>query len=202
MARLSSARLNIDLLNQLDGTGPPPLAKDKIEQIPTVKISQEQVDKLLQCTVCMEEFKTGEQVKRLPCQHHFHPDCIVPWLELHGTCPICRKLLSEEAGPESASAAGSSSGSGTSRAAGPRSQSNDAAMAALLRMHAATPRGARSSHQPPPAASSSSSSSSASSQPPTSRARRQSPANSTTSRRGSHPGGNQYSVYDFNDECD
>ncbi|KAH7960284.1 hypothetical protein HPB49_018518 [Dermacentor silvarum] len=195
------------LLNQLDGTGPPPLAKDKIEQIPTVKIVQEQVDKLLQCTVCMEEFKTGEQVKRLPCQHHFHPDCIVPWLELHGTCPICRKLLNEEAGSESASAAGSSTSSGTSRAAGagplPRSQSDrhDAAMAALLRMHGA-PRSARSSHLPPPAASASSSSSSTSSQPPTSRARRQSPANSTTSRRGSHPGGNQYSVYDFNDECD
>ncbi|XP_050025301.1 E3 ubiquitin-protein ligase RNF115-like isoform X1 [Dermacentor andersoni] len=195
------------LLNQLDGTGPPPLAKDKIEQIPTVKIVQEQVDKLLQCTVCMEEFKTGEQVKRLPCQHHFHPDCIVPWLELHGTCPICRKLLNEEAGSESASAAGSSTSSGPSRAAGagplPRSQSDrhDAAMAALLRMHGA-PRSARSSHLPPPAASASSSSSSTSSQPPTSRARRQSPANSTSSRRGSHPGGNQYSVYDFNDECD
>ncbi|KAH9376520.1 hypothetical protein HPB48_006605 [Haemaphysalis longicornis] len=135
------------LLNQLDGTGPPPLAKEKIDQIPTVKIAQEQVDKLLQCTVCMEEFKTGEQVKRLPCQHHFHPDCIVPWLELHGTCPICRKLLNDEAGSESG-AGGSSSGTSRATAAAgslPRSQSDrhDAAMAALLRMHTAT-RGGRS----------------------------------------------------------
>uniref|UniRef100_A0A023G8N6 RING-type E3 ubiquitin transferase n=1 Tax=Amblyomma triste TaxID=251400 RepID=A0A023G8N6_AMBTT len=194
------------LLNQLDGTGPPPLAKEKIEQIPTVKIAQEQVDKLLQCTVCMEEFKTGEQVKRLPCQHHFHPDCIVPWLELHGTCPICRKLLNEEAGSEPG-AAGSSSG--PSRAAGagllPRSQSERPT--AFMRMHMG-PRSSRSTstqqqqqpQQQPPSASSSSSSTS--SQPPTSRPRRHSPANSSTSRRGSHSGGNQYSVYDFNDECD
>lgn len=23
-------------------------------------------------------------------QHIFHENCIIPWLELHGTCPICR----------------------------------------------------------------------------------------------------------------
>lgn len=208
------------LLNQLDGTGPPPLAKEKIDQIPTVKIAQEQVDKLLQCTVCMEEFKTGEQVKRLPCQHHFHPDCIVPWLELHGTCPICRKLLNDEGGSESG-AGGSSSGTSRATAAAgslPRSQSDrhDAAMAALLRMHTA-PRGGRSTslqqhhhhhgQHPPTAASSSSSSSQqqqqGGGQQQGGRGRRHSPAaGSTSARRGSHPGGNQYSVYDFNDECD
>lgn len=83
------------LLNQLDGTGPPPLPKDKIDEIPTVEISKEQVDKVLQCTVCMEDFRVSEPVKRLACLHHFHRDCIIPWLELHGTCPICRKLLHE-----------------------------------------------------------------------------------------------------------
>lgn len=31
------------LLNQMDGTGPPPMAKDKITQIPTVDIDQQQV---------------------------------------------------------------------------------------------------------------------------------------------------------------
>ena len=31
------------LLNQMDGTGPPPMAKDKIALIPTVSVEQEQV---------------------------------------------------------------------------------------------------------------------------------------------------------------
>jgi hypothetical protein len=33
------------LLNQMDGTGPPPLAEDKIQSLPSVQISQEQVGK-------------------------------------------------------------------------------------------------------------------------------------------------------------
>lgn len=31
------------LLNQMDGNGPPPLAREKIQQIPTTAISQDQV---------------------------------------------------------------------------------------------------------------------------------------------------------------
>ncbi|XP_050733362.1 E3 ubiquitin-protein ligase RNF126-like isoform X2 [Eriocheir sinensis] len=81
------------LMNQLDGTGPPPLTKEQISQIPTSKITKEQCDKGLQCSVCMEDFTVDESVRRLDCDHFFHNDCIIPWLELHGTCPICRKLL-------------------------------------------------------------------------------------------------------------
>lgn len=91
------------LLNQLDCTGPPPLTKEKINKIPNTRITQEQVDKVLQCTVCMEDFLYNETVSKLPCLHHFHYACIVPWLELHGTCPICRKLLSDDIGDESSS---------------------------------------------------------------------------------------------------
>uniref|UniRef100_A0A1B6D121 RING-type E3 ubiquitin transferase n=1 Tax=Clastoptera arizonana TaxID=38151 RepID=A0A1B6D121_9HEMI len=88
------------LLNQMDGTGPPPLAKDKIQEIPVTIITQEQVDTNLQCSVCWEDFKVSEPVRKLPCEHVYHEPCIIPWLELHGTCPICRKTLSDEAGAE------------------------------------------------------------------------------------------------------
>ncbi|KAG1682297.1 E3 ubiquitin-protein ligase RNF115 [Nymphon striatum] len=84
------------LLNQMDGSGPPPLSENVISQIPTVAISKEQVSKALQCTVCMEDFKVGESVRKLQCTHHFHHNCIVPWLELHGTCPICRQVLTND----------------------------------------------------------------------------------------------------------
>jgi len=29
----------------------------------------------------------------LPCAHEFHEDCIIPWLENSGTCPVCRHQL-------------------------------------------------------------------------------------------------------------
>lgn len=88
------------LLNQMDGTGPPPLTKDKIQEIPIVIITQDQVDSSLQCSVCWEDFKISEPVRKLSCEHVYHEPCIIPWLELHGTCPICRKALSEESGRE------------------------------------------------------------------------------------------------------
>jgi len=81
------------LLNHMDGAGPPPMAKENIQEIPTVNISNEQMEKSQSCSVCWEDFTEGEQVKLLECEHCFHSPCIVPWLELHGTCPVCRKEL-------------------------------------------------------------------------------------------------------------
>ncbi|XP_066938454.1 E3 ubiquitin-protein ligase RNF126-B-like isoform X2 [Macrobrachium rosenbergii] len=104
------------LMNQLDGTGPPPLSRDQISQIPTVKITKEQAEQGLQCSVCMEDFKEDEGVRQLHCEHCYHSDCIIPWLELHGTCPVCRKLLLEDGqvlvGGNSASSGNSSTGPG------------------------------------------------------------------------------------------
>jgi RING finger protein 126 len=58
------------------------MPKEEIEQLPFVNISQENVDKNLQCTVCMEDYKLNEPVRKLPCTHVYHNDCIVPWLEM------------------------------------------------------------------------------------------------------------------------
>ncbi|XP_066583701.1 E3 ubiquitin-protein ligase RNF115 isoform X3 [Prorops nasuta] len=84
------------LLNQMDTTGPPPLPKNQIDEIPTINVSQIQIDSKLKCSVCWEDFILSEPVRQLPCQHLYHAPCIVPWLELHGTCPICRQSLGDQ----------------------------------------------------------------------------------------------------------
>ncbi|XP_053822677.1 E3 ubiquitin-protein ligase RNF115 isoform X3 [Vidua chalybeata] len=70
------------LLGQLENTGPPPADKEKISSLPTVPVTQEQVDTGLECPVCKEDYAVAEQVRQLPCNHVFHSSCIVPWLEL------------------------------------------------------------------------------------------------------------------------
>jgi len=42
------------------------------------------------CSICLEEFISGENVRILPrCGHIFHLECIVPWLTEHvETCPL------------------------------------------------------------------------------------------------------------------
>lgn len=105
----------------MDNTGPPPLEKEKIDEIPKREITQDQVDSKMQCSVCWEDFQLSEKVRLLPCsvsitlifnyccntpflQHIYHEDCILPWLQLHGTCPVCRKLLVPEDESNSSSA--------------------------------------------------------------------------------------------------
>ncbi|KAG5264406.1 hypothetical protein AALO_G00253450 [Alosa alosa] len=84
------------LLGQLENTGPPPAEKEMISSLPTVAVSQEQAACRLECPVCREEYAADENVRQLPCLHYFHSDCIVPWLQMHDTCPVCRKSLNGE----------------------------------------------------------------------------------------------------------
>ena len=43
----------------------------------------------LACSVCVDDFVKGQDIRVLPCNHKFHPECIDPWLlNVSGTCPL------------------------------------------------------------------------------------------------------------------
>lgn len=57
------------LLNQLDGSGPPPLTQEKIAEIPNVKVTCDMEKQ--QCSVCWDDFKLDDTVRQLPCMVSF-----------------------------------------------------------------------------------------------------------------------------------
>ncbi|TXG50432.1 hypothetical protein EZV62_022956 [Acer yangbiense] len=63
-----------------------------IEALKKVRLGgmEEEVKQRCQCSICLNEFRVGLEVIRLPCSHAYHPDCIVKWLETSHMCPLCR----------------------------------------------------------------------------------------------------------------
>ncbi|KAJ9175190.1 hypothetical protein P3X46_013768 [Hevea brasiliensis] len=43
------------------------------------------------CSICLESFKEGDKLIRLPCEHRFHAACLNPWVRTCGDCPYCRR---------------------------------------------------------------------------------------------------------------
>jgi hypothetical protein len=54
------------------------------------------------CAICLEEYGEGDKLRRLPCQHEFHTECILPWLtERHSSCPLCKHdVIASQEGAE------------------------------------------------------------------------------------------------------
>ena len=68
---------------------------DSSESLPTVTPANNpdgtDAEGHLGCSICTEDFHKGEELRVLPCNHKFHPDCVDPWLlNVSGTCPLCR----------------------------------------------------------------------------------------------------------------
>ncbi|XP_011628069.1 E3 ubiquitin protein ligase RIE1 [Amborella trichopoda] len=43
-----------------------------------------------ECCICLSPYEDGVEINALPCNHHFHSTCIVKWLRINATCPLCK----------------------------------------------------------------------------------------------------------------
>lgn len=88
----------LDQLSQIEINGlgrseQPPASKAAVESLPTIEISDGHVSTESHCAVCKEAFSLGSEAREMPCKHIYHSDCILPWLSLRNSCPVCRHEL-------------------------------------------------------------------------------------------------------------
>ncbi|KAK1260767.1 E3 ubiquitin-protein ligase RING1-like [Acorus gramineus] len=75
--------------------GPPPASKASIAAMEEVEAAA--VAEGEECPVCLEGLAEEEAPARaMPCKHRFHGECIRKWLEMHGSCPVCRFQMPAE----------------------------------------------------------------------------------------------------------
>ena len=91
--------LNYIMNNDTNRYGSPPASKSEIDKLNKYILTKEKLDNYGNeniCSVCKEEFQIGNECMDLPCNHYFHKDCLMPWLNQHDSCPICRFELKTE----------------------------------------------------------------------------------------------------------
>mmetsp|Transcript_25292 Transcript_25292/g.51964 ORF Transcript_25292/g.51964 Transcript_25292/m.51964 type:complete len:302 (+) Transcript_25292:73-978(+) len=47
------------------------------------------------CPICISDFDLEEELRVLPCGHHFHSSCVDEWLRVNSTCPSCRRDIAK-----------------------------------------------------------------------------------------------------------
>ena len=64
-----------------------------MKEFPIRKATKQSLTKT--CAICCNYYQLQQQVFFLPCAHHFHVDCILPWFKKNHKCPTCRYDLNQ-----------------------------------------------------------------------------------------------------------
>lgn len=46
-----------------------------------------------ECSICMTEIEQGDEMMLTPCNHAYHKECLLRWMQEQMVCPICRAAL-------------------------------------------------------------------------------------------------------------
>jgi len=64
-----------------------------LELCSIVEYNAEDFKGTTECSICMEDFDSKEQIRRTCCGHVFHSKCLAGWFNSGHTCPLCRTEL-------------------------------------------------------------------------------------------------------------
>eukprot|EP00039_Didymoeca_costata_P006059 m.87203 g.87203 ORF g.87203 m.87203 type:complete len:254 (+) comp13095_c0_seq2:336-1097(+) len=81
-------------------TGIRPTSRRVLQELKDKKLTKEDVEAgRNNCVICLGNMMEGEMVLPLRCGHLFHRECVLPWLQRHDTCPVCRRDMNGRAQP-------------------------------------------------------------------------------------------------------
>jgi len=96
------------------------LSPETIQSLPSVTLDETAIEALDEnqnvCNICLEEFKQGDEMRKLHCKHAFHQQCIDRWLAQVASCPICKQEL------QNSSCSSTASSSSTTTTSSPNAQ--------------------------------------------------------------------------------
>lgn len=55
--------------------------------------SESKDDSTVKCLICQFAYEPNERLRKLPCGHCFHSDCVGSWLLGKNACPYCRQPI-------------------------------------------------------------------------------------------------------------
>ena len=68
-------------------------SKSTVDLLPIIEIDEGHMEIESHCAVCKEPFELGMEAREMPCKHIYHNECILPWLAIKNSCPVCRHEL-------------------------------------------------------------------------------------------------------------
>lgn len=73
-------------------------AKKEIQKLPKFQFdpsqSNDQDDvSSSKCLICMHDYEASDPLRKLPCGHCYHVDCVDNWLSTKDFCPLCRQPI-------------------------------------------------------------------------------------------------------------
>ncbi|KAJ4957743.1 hypothetical protein NE237_024854 [Protea cynaroides] len=87
---------SIMLMDMDGGFSLVPASTSSIEALETKEFDDNIEEAEETCMICMDEFVRGIHVRKLPCSHFFHTECILTWLKNKNSCPLCRFAMPTE----------------------------------------------------------------------------------------------------------